>query len=921
MALLGMNANMRCNGYTSGYHSTRDLVFGVEGSTWTSSNGNSERKNDCYQIGSLPLSSTGQLPGCNKEHLKQIILKHEAIFRDQIHELHRIYQKQRELMDEIKMNELHKQNLRLEKPWSSSSLYYSQNLPWLNGQASGSVAESIQLPLASVQESRQFCPIAPAPTATKESLEDPKLSGSAYRKVGKKILDLQLPADEYIDSEVESSENKRVIKEAPLSSYTSNGISQVNTVEKPKGTNSNGFADLNLPFKLDEETGMKSDNLGGPIHHGNYTSPDMPRRMTLGSHNLPNNFIQNLKKKWGLETCSDSLIANQGKKHGWLSSGINGGDLDSLAKFSDKESQSVPSVSKNLEQGNSCPCFQSIHQIACRPSSKISAGAHDPTNSAWLIPSYASCACALPQLVSESDTTSSGISTAVIRKSIEPGRNLDCRNYLFNGSICNRSSQLDVPSIGADDQNSCDNPGSASSSHELRKYAKGSQDVETHKNINLNVMPAGYSHATTFQSIQITGEENFQDSRFPWLKEKPLPKGKPIVESETSTGCIHSDLKLNKVEESDLCGDKTVAFDLNGKPHTSKFCHGLSQNHWIEEIKKISEVNFPCNSEKISDIGGQVPASEHFMKHEKKHTHKAGIIDLNSCTSEDENTPIDIDLQAPDSPENMECSPPRGESDENQLEMPLQLAGQQQVDLEAQEEQAKVAAEVLVLISGVTAHNGLSSESSVSSPLHWFSGIVSTIVDHSENVVKPDFNGTIQDLEDFLPADFDYFEFMSLNLAETKDLGCCHMCSESSDQNEQQGGSTSPTQPKKCRNNRSRRGKDFQNEILPSLASLSRYEVTEDLQTIGGLVEAARSHSAIGCLRSAGKNVLGRGKRKSCASATNTDLLLSLKQLSANTEIRIEKRGFISWGKICRKRRSQRFPTSKPHCLLSQVYN
>ncbi|KAK7304663.1 hypothetical protein VNO77_42548 [Canavalia gladiata] len=886
-----MSTNMRCNGYFQGYHSTRDLVFGAKGSTWTSSNGNSEVKNDCYQIGSLPLSSNCHLLGYNKELLKQTILKHEAIFRDQIHELHRIYQKQRELMDEIKRNELHEHNLRLETSWSSSSLYYSQNLPQLTTQSSVLIAKSFQLPLASVEaKSRQLCP---APAAIKESLRDPELSESTYRKVGKKILDLQLPADEYVDSESESFENERVIKEPPLSTYTLNGISQVmfNTDEKPYGANSNAFADLNLPFKL-EETGSKSDNLGGPILLGNYSIHDMPRRMTLGFHNFPNDVIQNLNKKRDLKACSDDQLPNQGKKHGQLSlgnsAGQNGDDLGSLAKFI-----AMP-----------------------RPG-----------------PSSASCTRAPYQPVSEADITSSGISPAVLWKNIKPGPSLDCQNYILNSNFSSRSNLLDLPSISSDNTNSPDKYGSSSVSHVLGKYVTGSEDVGIHKNINLNIMPTGYSDTTAVQSIQITSEEDkFQDSRLSWLKENPVPEGKPKDESKTSThiesfllnpyksGCIHSDLKLNKVEKSDSARDKILALDLNGKPHASKVCDSISKNQWIEEIKKISDVNSPCNRD--PEIGQQIPACEHFLENEKKrHKHLVGVIDLNSCIDEDENMQINIDLQAPASPENKEGSPPRGESDENQLEMPLQLAGQE--DPEAQEEQAKIAAEALVSISGVIAQNGpqmtsLSSES-VSSSLHWFAGIVSTIVDHSEGEVKVDFNGTIKDVEDILPADFDYFEFMSLNLTESKDLGCCY---KSSGQNEQEGGSTSPTQPRKCRTNRGKRGKDFQSEILPSLASLSRYEVTEDLQTIGGLVEAARTHSMTGYLRSAGRNVLPRGKRKSCASAPNiTDLLLNLKHQNSNSEIAIEKRGLISWGKVCRKRRGQRFPTNKPHFIFGPVHN
>ena len=602
-------------------------------------------------------------------------------------------------------------------------------------------------------------------------------------------------------------------------------------------------------------------------------------------------------------------------------SGQNGGVLNSLAKFNDTERQSVSveSLSKKLEQINSFPCFQSLHQITPRLWTEGSAGTQGCTGSGWLGPSSASWTCAPYKLVSETGTRSSGISSPVLCKSIKSGSNLDSRNYLLGNSFCSRSKLLHLSSISTDDLNSCDNHGSSSASHELRKYVQGSEDVDNPKNINLNIMPNGYS------------EDKFEDSRLPWLKEKPLPQGKPSEESKTSSQIesvhlntcksvgIHCGLKLNKIEGSDLSGDNTLAFDINGKTDASKVCQNLSKGQCIEEIVKIPDVNSPVND--IPNNGEQIPAGEQFLENEKmKHNYLAGIIDLNSCMNDDENMPMDIDLQAPASPENKECSPPRGESDENQVEMPFQLAGQE--DPEGQEEQARMAAEALVSISGVVAHNGLQmttcppSESFVSSPLNWFAGIVTTIVDHSENEVKLD--GT-SDLEQNLPADFDYFEFMTLNLTETKVLDCCY---KSRGQTEQEGGSTSPTQPRKCRTNRGRRGKDFQSKILPSLASLSRYEVTEDLQTIGGLVEATGTRLATGYARIAGRNVLAKGRSRSCTSGSNiTDLLLNLKMLNSNTELSIEKRGLISWGKICRKRRGQRYPISNPQLILSQVHN
>lgn len=84
MALMGTDANVPCSGYLTGHYSPRDLIFGAEGNAWTTSNGKGELKNDCYNNCSLPVPLSGQLSGYDKELLKQTMLKHEAIFRDQV---------------------------------------------------------------------------------------------------------------------------------------------------------------------------------------------------------------------------------------------------------------------------------------------------------------------------------------------------------------------------------------------------------------------------------------------------------------------------------------------------------------------------------------------------------------------------------------------------------------------------------------------------------------------------------------------------------------------------------------------------------------------------------------------------------------------------------------------------------------------
>nr|XP_027192415.1 uncharacterized protein LOC105852476 [Cicer arietinum] len=809
MALLG--TNVQCNGNFSRYYSTKEVMFNSEGSTWTLSNVNNELRTDCYNMmGPFPLTSPCTLLGYNQELVKQTILRHEAIFKDQIRELHRVYHKQRELMDEIQRSELHKQNVRLEALWSSSALTSKNsekicclpNLPWSTSQSPVLFAESIQLPLAFAQEkSRQICPLH-ALTVTEESLKENKLTKFKCRKIGK--------ADEYIDSD-EGEDSERVTRVPRNSAYSLNGVSRVlyNSHDKTHGNHSRGFSNLSVPYKLDlnvpfnpeVETTAKSYDIEAPTHHMNNCCNDLSMRTKFGSQNLHNDAIN---KRLDLEGCSHNKLPNNGKKCEWKPSELCGGLLDSFAKsiHTEKQYVTVDSLRKNMNQFDDLPFFHSSHQIDQRL----------------------------------------------------------CTERKFFGSE---------------------------------------------------------SFART-QSLTSNGLVGAME--LPCLKELPAVKGKLSEESKISTqiesvvlnpnnkGVIHG-LKLRKIEESNLGTEKTLALQSNGKPHMSSNLHSFFQNQpenqRIEEIEKgfISDVKSPCID--VSDLREQIPSSEHLIKNEKKHEHLADIIDLNSSMIEDENMPIDVDFHAPASPENKECSPPRGESDENQLVTPFQFAEQ---------EQTRIAAEALVSISGFVSQKDIqmttcsSSESFMNSPLHWFAGIVSTTVDNPENDNKTDFKGKVNDLEEFLFGEMDYFEFMTLNLTETKDLDCC--C-KSISQTKQISGSASPTQPKKrARTNKGRWRKDFQSEILPSLASLSRYEVAEDLQTIESLV----THSETSSQRNASRKVLSRGRRRSCTSTTSntTDTdLLNLKQLTS-----ITKKGLISWGKTCKKRRGRRFRITNPRFII-----
>lgn len=115
-------------------------------------------------------------------------------------------------------------------------------------------------------------------------------------------------------------------------------------------------------------------------------------------------------------------------------------------------------------------------------------------------------------------------------------------------------------------------------------------------------------------------------------------------------------------------------------------------------------------------------------------------------------------------------------------------------------------------------------------------------------------SSTACDEESSLDA-MDHFEYMTLNLVETKLEQCCNVPSD----NPKQDVAWSK-RPQKGQTRRGRQQKDFQRDVLPGLACWLRNEVTEDLKTFEGSIRASGGSLQSGLAqRNAGKVGGGRG--------------------------------------------------------------
>ncbi|XP_047321714.1 uncharacterized protein LOC124925686 [Impatiens glandulifera] len=289
------------------------------------------------------------------------------------------------------------------------------------------------------------------------------------------------------------------------------------------------------------------------------------------------------------------------------------------------------------------------------------------------------------------------------------------------------------------------------------------------------------------------------------------------------------------------------------------------------------------------------------------------LIDLNSCVSDDElpSPPlitsrnslwrgcVQIDLEAPPAEE--------PDFDDDIIE-------------EEEEDNTRAAAEAIVAISTtapISQDNEKTSwlplgEDSMEDPLSWFADILISSPHPPAKVSRRSSSSSL-----------DEFEMMTLNLPEMKEeeympKPLVQILNREEDEMDEAGTGTVSSMANRTRRGPGRRGRqrrDFQRDILPGLASLSRHEVTEDIQTFGGLMRATGHQWQSGVTRRNGSrngSGRGRGRRPNSTSVaavqvttttttttgpSSTDCTQLIQQMSCADDV---------WGKTPRRPRRQR---------------
>ncbi|KAM0987130.1 hypothetical protein ACFX13_011510 [Malus domestica] len=539
------------------------------------------------------------------------------------------------------------------------------------------------------------------------------------------------------------------------------------------------------------------------------------------------------------------------------------------------------------------------------------------------------------------------------------GSEVPYQNGFHRGSSSGSKELVRFPSLSYDYQSSS-NDHNGGSEH-LRSqgsavHYKGStcKDVKFAKEVNLNVVLSNSSSDEEIpqQGLKIVGvEQKHEDhlAALPWLRAKPSSKNEFANAGRVSKTGVHdlnqtfaqdiesvpceNDIEARRTELGDSpCKRKLLGFPIFEKPHNAKNESYSLTSPSVENNKRYRglDINLPCDPS-APDLATQ-NVSEIVVVEERIDMKVASVrhvIDLNSCVSDDEESlkssapstsvkiTVGLDLEAPIVPEADGSVSLVEASAEKQKAMPL--APLQHPAEPPQEELVRVAAEAIVAISSTGPHNHTDEsscsppEASSTDPLLWFVEIASTCGNDLESkfdIVARGKDG--DDNDESLSDAFDYFEFVTLKLRETREED--YMPKPLVPENlklEETGNTLLPNPPRKGQSRRGRQRRDFQRDILPGLASLSRHEVTEDLQTFGGLMRATGHSWQSGLTRrNSTRNGGGRGRRRAVVNPSppveTIPACAPLVQQLNNTEMGLEDRSLTGWGKTTRRPRRQR---------------
>lgn len=787
---------MQCTSYRPGYH-PKDLNGSLSSNSW------SIQHNDIawngargFYVSLPPVMADQNLESVHqKEILKQTILKHEAIFRNQVNELHRIYRRQRVLMEEIRRTKLVEDHLHLQalesKPFVSqlrSEISQRSRCPHFldltNIEPSTLCGETFEGSTNSI--SRQRVPPSADLLAEQNVSKEREISSSKSSASRKRVLDLELPAEEYIDIE----DGEQFVRESPvqgsnilISELQPQHSSKVNFVNPGDSSISNSsprgsfiLFDLNEPIQLDE-TGYPNSALE-----------------SVNIHEEISNMDQDLSGMVHAE-CSS------------LKKEVTGGDISNV-NFSDE----VSSVETTLLQCNQTASSSPRFVDKCHNGTK--------TDKSLLISSR--------KKIKEIPFAVQALPCFITNASPNKSPN----SSVGNSSLTGKKSDLY--------NSSASSPASGTSVSCLMKYGDNESTSGKTDAIKLSKIPDSLS-SMKGMDLNCTPSADLSDNQF-----------------STPTSDI-SHLNIPGGGERELC--ETVRLDCIPSPDSA-----------VESGKSTRDGYFvgPGSDSKILTTNSCIN-----MSCIKEETFSPGHCKTTMSL-------VDRDLEAPVSPENMECSPPRGDSLEKTIGKSNQLSKIDHMNDHTGKTDRAAAETLLFISSSVVQGHSKTAKSGPSEASHdtlgWLADIATSLASKPEKEV-----GEITNLHYHLKCN----EVVKLTRKGGKEREAVH------------------SRTRRSRLRRANYQKVLQTEVHPSGACVSLHQLNGNLLAVGVLESPANAASESGPCRKTPRRASSRSRRWSPIARRAACSLLQ--PHPSNDKQGISERYLKGWG-LTKERQNSRRP-------------
>ncbi|KAL7609697.1 hypothetical protein Lser_V15G11599 [Lactuca serriola] len=296
--------------YKNSFYSMRNVNEDSNSNSWHLFYGDNAFTNSHYYNNFIPRTITDPYIAHEKAELKQKMLQHEAIFKNQVYELHRLYRRQRDMMEEAKRKEFNKYQIPIDT--SSSSSFMPPQKWQISGPSIFGVDISNSPPISYSK-------------GNNDSKDCEIIDCSRPSKVRKKLFDLQLPAHEYIEPEDDeqvfdnhASEISSYLPKNGVKTFLENGYRN-----SPSGQHcmrSNGLTDLNEPVYLQPAFNHFH---GKEVHHHHHRGTYSEISSKIQDNQTPSIFTTS--NAYPFITTSDGLTRKLQKYPSFLSSTTGNG--------------------------------------------------------------------------------------------------------------------------------------------------------------------------------------------------------------------------------------------------------------------------------------------------------------------------------------------------------------------------------------------------------------------------------------------------------------------------------------------------------------------------------------------------------------------------------------------------------------------